>query len=455
MPTTQATGQQILEDLRSRVSRKHFDLWFSTLEVAAQAPGEVTFSVSGEFRRDWLMSFHRPALEQSVTEVCGEGTSLCVVAKEEAPLPDEGSTPLPSPASEGATERNEQFFLTHSDIALNDRYTFENFVVGPSNQLAHAASLAVAQAPAGSYNPLFLHGGVGLGKTHLLQGVCLRALQVGHQRNILYLSSETFLNEFIAAISRGDLDSFRYRYRMADILVIDDIHLLANKERTQEEFFNTFNALYNAGRQIVLSSDSPPGDIPSFQERLTSRFKWGLVAEIEPPGFETRLAILRKKALARDLHVPEEVLSFLAENIQTNIRELEGAVTKVAGYALLIGRPLDLSVARQALGESSQKGGSQAVIGVNRILDVVCAHYNVRAPDLQGRRRTQSIALPRQVAMFLARQVTPLSLEEIGGHFGGRDHTTVLYAVERTTQKSKESPQFQALLRELEERARR
>jgi chromosomal replication initiator protein len=238
------------------------------------------------------------------------------------------------------------------------------------------------------------------------------------------------------------------------MLLIDDIHLLANKERTQEEFFHTFNQLYNGQRQIVLSSDSPPSEIPTLKERLISRFKWGLVAEISPPIYETRLAILRRRAHEREIEMPEDVLAFLAENIDRNIRELEGAITKVVGLAQLIHREIDVDLARQALGQA-QKESHRGVTGVDRILDVVCQHFDVRVTDLQGRKRTQSIALPRQVAMFLARQLTPLSLEEIGGHFGGRDHSTVLYAHQRIKDRITTDRSFADLLRQLEGRARR
>ncbi len=279
-------------------------------------------------------------------------------------------------------------------------------------------------------------------------------MQSGRALKVLYLSSETFVNQFISAVEKGDLDRFRYKYRNVDILLIDDIHLLANKERTQEEFFHTFNALYNAQRQIVLSSDSPPAEIPTLQERLISRFKWGLVAEIASPGYETRLAILRLRARERGVELPEEVLTYLAEHIDRNIRELEGAVTKVVGYAQLIHREIDLDLARQALGQSGPDP-SRAVTGIDRILEIVCQHFDVRMTDLQGRKRTQSVTLPRQVAMYLARTLTPLSLEEIGGHFGGRDHSTVLYAVTKIRDRHKGEPQFAQLLEELAARSRR
>ncbi|MFT7463126.1 MAG: chromosomal replication initiator protein, partial [Pseudohongiellaceae bacterium] len=331
---------------------------------------------------------------------------------------------------------------------------FDSFVVGPSNQLAHAAARAVAEAPAGSYNPLFLHGDVGLGKTHLLQAICHKALRSGKPLKVRYLSSETFVNEFIAAISRGDLDTFRHRYRNVDMLLIDDIHMLAHKERTQEEFFHTFNTLYNSSKQIVLSSDCPPSEIPTLRDRLVSRFEWGLVTEIAAPRYETRLAILRRKARERDVAIPEEVLAYLAENIDRNIRELEGAVTKVVGYAKLISCEIDLDLARQALGFNSERSRGP-VTGVERIIDDVCKHFDTRPADLRGRRRTQSVVIPRQVAMYLLRSLTNLSLEEVGQHLGGRDHSTVLYAVAKVKERMEADPILAQRVRDLQLRLKR
>jgi len=262
------------------------------------------------------------------------------------------------------------------------------------------------------------------------------------------------VNQFIAAIEHGDIDRFRLKYRSVDMLLVDDIHLLANKDRTQEEFFHTFNHLYNAGRQIVLSSDSPASEIPTLKDRLVSRFKWGLEAELAAPGFETRMAILRRKAKDRGVDVPDDVVQLIAEHVDRNIRELEGAMTKLIGYSQLIHRPVDLELAHQTLGLTP--GGSlRPVTGVERILDVVCRHYGVKVADLQGRRRTQSIALPRQVAMSLARRLTALSLEEIGGHFGGRDHSTVLYGIEKIRSRVEEDRAFAQLMADLESRAQR
>lgn len=312
-------------------------------------------------------------------------------------------------------------------LPLNPDYVFDNFVTGPCNRLPHAAALAVAEAPGKAYNPLFIHGGVGLGKSHLLQAVCQTVLEREPERRILYLSCDGFINQFITSIENGDMNQFRHRYRHADILVIDDIHFLSGRDRTQEEFFHTFNTLYQQQKQIILSADCPPSEIPELEERLISRFNWGLVARIEKPCYETRLAILQKKARLRGLTLPEDVICYVAARVETNTRELEGAITKLQGMSLLQNGVIDLELAKQALGDSTPP--EQQRITIQQILDAVTKYYNVRLSDLQSRKRHKSIAFPRQVCMFLARRHTRYSLEEIGGYFGGRDHTTVLHAV--------------------------
>jgi len=316
-------------------------------------------------------------------------------------------------------------------VPLNPDYTFENFVTGPCNRLPHAASVAVAEKPGNAYNPLFIHGGVGLGKTHLLQAVCQKVLEKYDEARILYLSCDSFINQFITAVETGDMAQFRHRYRHVDMIVIDDIHFLAGRDRTQEEFFHTFNTLYQSHKQIILSADAAPSEIPELEERLVSRFNWGLVARIEKPCYETRVAILQKKARMRGLVLPDDVICYIAAKIDNNTRELEGAITKVQGLGLLNDGQIDLELAKAALGETETP--EQKRITIQQIFDAVTKYYNVRPADLQSKKRHKSIAFPRQVCMYLARRHTRYSLEEIGGYFGGRDHTTVLHAV-RTIQ---------------------
>ncbi len=334
--------------------------------------------------------------------------------------------------------------LWNSDVVLHPNYTFDNFVVGPCNRFAHAAAMGAGESPGKSYNPFFLHGSVGLGKTHLLQSICFSILDRWPNTRILYLSCETFVNHFINALEDGATQTFRHKYRNVDVLVVDDIHLLANKERTQEEFFHTFNALYNAGKQIVLSSDSPPKEIPTLQDRLVSRFKWGMVTEIEPPCYETRVALIKRKSRERGVEITDDVAGQVAERMETNVRELEGAVTKLVGFSRLTGRPIDAQLAREALSDVFEVRSGQP--SMDDIIEVVTQHFSVKLPDLQSKRRTASIAFPRQVAMYLARKITRHSLEEVGGFFGGRDHSTVVYAVDKISRLITEEEQTRTMM---------
>jgi chromosomal replication initiator protein len=333
-------------------------------------------------------------------------------------------------------------------LALNPDLTFDNFVTGPCNRLPHAASLAVGDQPGKAYNPLFIHGGVGLGKTHLLQAISQRVLERNEGHRILYLSCDAFINQFINAVETGEMNQFRHRYRDVDILIIDDIHFLAGRDRTQEEFFHTFNTLYQGHKQIILSADCPPSEIPELEERLVSRFNWGLVARIEKPCYETRVAILKKKAKMRGLELSDDVVCYVAAKVDNNTRELEGAITKLQGMAMLAEGRIDMDVARQALGESAT--AEQRRVTIQNILDAVTKYYNVRLSDLQSKKRHKSIAFPRQVCMYLARRHTRFSLEEIGGYFGGRDHTTVLHAVRTVTQDVADDPEIAQQLNRLE-----
>src|SRR5947209_6469766 len=333
-------------------------------------------------------------------------------------------------------------------VPLSPDYVFENFVTGPCNRLPHAAAVAVSEQPGKAYNPLFIHGGVGLGKTHLLQAICQQLLEREPDKRILYLSCDSFINQFINAVESGDMNTFRYRYRHVDMLVIDDIHFLAGRDRTQEEFFHTFNTLYQGHKQIILSADCPPSELPELEERLISRFNWGLVARIEKPCYETRVAILQKKARMRGLTLPEDVICYIAAKVENNTRELEGAITKIQGMGMLQEGRIDLELAKAALGDTAP--AEQRRITIQQILDVVTKYYNVRLGDLQSKKRHKSIAFPRQVCMFLARRHTRYSLEEIGGYFGGRDHTTVMHAVRTVGDDVKNDPEIAEQLTYLE-----
>ncbi len=330
---------------------------------------------------------------------------------------------------------------------LHPDYTFDHFVVGPSNRLAHASCVAVSQALGTTYNPLFLYGHAGLGKTHLLHAVCHEIRRQSGVASIQLLSCEEFVNRFIRAIEQGNLASFHSQFRTVDALVIDDVQFLREREQSQEEFFHTFNAIYNNGRQIILSADSPPAEIPALEDRLVSRFNWGLVARIDPPSYETRIAIVQKKAHLRGLPIGDEIAEYIARQVQANIRELEGALTTIYALATTTHEPVTLELARRAL--EGQIRLATRHIGIMDIVEVVAKHFDVRLTDLQSKRRSRSITVPRQICMYLARALTKHSLEEIGGHLGGRDHTTVMHACTKIAEEKQSDPKMQALLAEL------
>jgi chromosomal replication initiator protein len=461
---------EILEVIRGQINQQQFESWFRKLAPISVNEELVRLAVPNIFLKEWLDSYYpeiirkaakavlggNPLVEINVMEGMPENFDACalpeMVADSASP-----AQPFQTPVSFGPSDmsglrRNPCHPNFLSDVLLNPSYVFDTFVIGPSNKLPHAAAVAVAEQPANAYNPLFLHGSVGLGKSHLLQAVCHSLLARRKDMRVLYLSCEFFTNHFITAVKSGDLRDFRDRYRRADVLVIDDINFLARKEQTQEEFFHTFNALYNSGKQIILSSDNSPKDIPTLEERLVSRFRWGLVAEIEGPDFETRMLILKAKSRLHGSEFPSDVCEFIAERFAGNIRELEGAILKVLSVAKLHRKPIDVSLTRDAIRPLTAP--ARRKISVERILSVVVNHYQVRQADLQSRSRSRSIAFPRQVCMYLARRLTNHSLEEIGGYFGGRDHTTVLYANEKISQMwghdRKFKDEVEAIVREIE-----
>ncbi|MBX3382050.1 MAG: chromosomal replication initiator protein DnaA [Phycisphaeraceae bacterium] len=340
----------------------------------------------------------------------------------------------------------------HDSVLVNPDYSFENFIVGPGNRLAHAAAQAIATNPGRVYNPFFVHGGVGLGKTHLLQALCLRIAENYPGSVFYYTSCEGFVTQYIESVQRGQMSEFRHRFRDVDVLVIDDIHFLASRESSQEEFFHTFNALFNTQKQLILSSDAPPEEIPDLEERLVSRFKWGLVTKIDAPTYETRITIVKSKAKVRGLAMPDDVACYIAAKIDTNIRELEGAVVKLHIKSAVDCRDIDIAMARETLETDSPPPSGETTL--QAIIGVVTEFYGVRLADLQSRGRQRSIALPRQVCMYLARRCTRHSLEEVGGFFGGRDHTTVMHAVDTIEKRRKAEGEFDALVRSFEERLR-
>ena len=343
--------------------------------------------------------------------------------------------------SRGTSQRS------YPELKLHPDYTFDNFVVGPSNRLAHASCVAVSHSLGNTYNPLFIYGNSGLGKTHLLQAICFEAQRKLNGAVIQFLSCEEFVNRFIRGIEEGNLHSFQSQFRTVDMLVIDDIQFLREREQSQEEFFHTFNALYNNGKQITLSADSPPGQIPSLEERLISRFNWGLVARIDPPSYETRVAIVQKKAHLRGLTISDQIAEYIARKVQANIRELEGALTSIYAVATTSRKKITLELAQTAL--EGQIKSEARHISITDIIEVVTKHFDIRLADLQSKRRSQSITEPRQICMYLARNLTKHSLKEIGGHLGGRDHTTVMHACNKIAEAKDTDPKMNALLEEL------
>ena len=361
------------------------------------------------------------------------------------------SQKLPADAAPRAVSAPPSLFMTRSRLPATA--DFEHFVVGPSNQLAFAASKAVGENPGKSYNPLFLHGSVGLGKTHLLQAICRKLLAT--MPKVRFISCEEFVNQFVMALKSGNIDTLRSELREADALIIDDIHFLAGKEQTQDEFFHTFNHLYQQGKQIVLSSDSLPRDIPRLEDRLISRFHWGLAVKVEPPCTETRMAIVRKKAELRGVDLPSDVVAFLADNITTNVRELEGAVVQISALSGMTGKPVTLTLAQDALKHLIKARPAPSRVSAENIIDLVCQHYSVRLNDLLSERRTKNLAFPRHVAMYLAKELTQLTLSEIGHFFGGRDHSTVLHAINKIKSKRLKEADLRAEIERFELQLRR
>ncbi len=419
--------------LKPQVSADTFKRWFSATKLTGVSAEEITLLVPNNIYQFWIESNHMPALQSAITSVLGAPRLVKFVCAVDSAAQSDGAAG-PAAARIKLTPGAER---ASSVAGLNPRNTFESFVVGPNNQIAHAASLAVAQSPAKTYNPLFIYGGVGLGKTHLMQAIGQYIVSRSRTTRVMYLSSELFINEFIDAIQHNNLVKFRKRYRQADLLLIDDIHFLGGKERSQEEFFHTFNTLFDGHKQIVLSSDRPASEIANLEHRLVSRFEWGLTAELQPPDVETRLAILRKKARTLHIKLRDEIYEFLANRIKTNVRRLEGALMRVASFASLSGRELTHDVVEHLLKDILQEEARRAVT-IDQIQRRVAEHFDVRLADMTSKRRPANIAFPRQVAMYLARELTKASLNEIGEAFGGRDHGTVLHACKLVKKRMKE-----------------
>lgn len=446
--------QELQQKMHAYLRRHHPEVcrhWFDQIKIAGVEGGLLRLIVDEPVRLKYLQRACVALFTEAAQFASGRLLTVRFVASEVEKV--DTSVKLDRVIKNNFGEDvSEAPILIDEQLLLSPDYCFDAFVVGPGNRLAHAAAIAVTSKLGRAYNPFFVHGAVGLGKTHLLQSICQATLQNQPSARILYISCNTFMETFLECVKIGRMNDFRNRFRNVDLLVIDDIHFLSKREQTQEEFFHTFNMLHQSGRQIVLSSDAAPSDIPDLEQRLVSRFNSGLVARIDRPCYETRVSILKAKAKLHDLVLPEDVSAYVAARIDSNIRELEGALTKIRGFALATGRPIQLDLAKEALGVVALVSGSKNNHpSMQSILDSVVSYYDVKLSDLVGKRRHKSIVLPRQVCMWLARHHTRYSLEEIGGYLGGRDHTTVLHAVRTVTARSTMDDSLRADVARLEE----
>lgn len=457
----------LIAAIEKRVNHESFGTWFKPIEMESIDGTAIHLRVPDRVFVDWIQNNYGEIIEEALVEVGLNGHSLhfevsarsSAVAKTEnhagespAPLPpaqDNDPTRVRTQPAAARTRYSEQ---ESNELLLNQKYTFETFVVGSSNQFAHAAALAVAEGPSRTYNPLYLYGGVGLGKTHLMCAIGHRVKERNRHLRLCYISAERFMNELINAIRYEQTLAFRDRYRSIDVLLIDDIQFIAGKERTQEEFFHTFNALYEGQKQIVISSDCPPREIPTLEERLHSRFEWGLIADIQPPDLETKLAILRKKAETDKIVIPDQVAMFIARHIKSNIRELEGSLVRLTALSSLKGEPISLALAREALKNIVDVEEKSTTIAT--IQKIVADHFSLRVADLKAKSNVREIAFPRQVAMYLCKNLTRASLPEIGREFGGKHHTTVLHSVNKIAEMIEQNGNFHRVIHNLIDRCK-
>lgn len=424
---------EVLEIVKEDTNQVSFNTWFKPLKIVAYKNNTIYLETADEFLKNTLKKRHYNFLKNAFTYVLKKDTELVFTVPGENIDKEETKKNIPNGSAEESDAIN-------NGRKLNPKYRFDNFIIGNSNRFAHAASLAVAEAPSTAYNPLFLYGGVGLGKTHLMHAIGHYILDNNPDTYVLYVTSEKFTNDLINSIKDGKNEEFRNTYRKADVLLVDDIQFIAGKESTQEEFFHTFNALHEANKQIIVSSDNPPSEIPTLEDRLRSRFEWGLIADIQPPDYETRTAILRKKAEAENYNVPDDVIAYIAQNIQSNIRKLEGALIRIYAYASLTNKKeVTLELAQEAL---KHLISNNKKITLKDIKEVVANYYNISVDDLISKNKSKNIAYPRQIAMYIARKLTDHSLPKIGDEFGGRDHSTVLHAFNKVEKDMEDSQEI-------------
>lgn len=414
-----------LNIIKSEITEVGYNTWIKTIVPISMVGDSIVLGVPNDFNKNIIAGRYLPLITNSLSAVTGKEFDISVI------IMDDKQKEISNEMNRLNNETEEKLNQDdYNNSNLNPKYTFDSFVVGNSNRFAHAASLAVAESPAKAYNPLFLYGGVGLGKTHLIHAIGNYILSQNPNTKVVYVSSEKFTNELINSIKDDRNEDFRNKYRTIDVLLVDDIQFIGGKERTQEEFFHTFNTLHEADKQIILTSDRPPKEINTLEERLRSRFEWGLIGDIQPPDLETRIAILKKKAQIEGLEVPDEILVYVANKIKSNIRELEGALNRIIAFSALVKQEITQDLADEALKDFLSANSNKA-ISTKLIQEMVAKYFNIRIEDFKSKRRTKNIAYPRQIAMYLSRELTELSLPKIGEDFGGRDHTTVLHAISK------------------------
>ena len=430
---------QAVAEIKERIGRQNYETWIKPIGFVSRNKNEICLDVPNKFFRDWLTEHYLGQIQEIVSTLAKHEVKIVFEINEKSNRQTN---------AENGAKREERERVQKADNNLVPKYTFQNFVVGASNQFAHAACVAVANQPGEHYNPLFIYGGVGLGKTHLVNAIGHHSTSQRRGVKVVYLSSESFMNELIGSLRRDKMDEFKKKFRNVDILILDDVQFIAGKERTQEEFFHTFNSLYESHKQIVITSDKFPKEIPGIEDRLRNRFEWGLIADIQPPDMETRVAILQKKAENEGVQLPHDVAFFLASNIDSNVRELEGSLTRLGAFSSLTKATITVELAKDVLRNTLKS--AQQEITVENIQKTICDYFNVRIADLKAKRRTQNIALPRQVAMYLCRKYTETSFPAIGDKFGGRDHSTVIHASKTIERKIKEDPHMQTTIEKLE-----
>jgi chromosomal replication initiator protein len=453
--TAENLWSEVAGRLRGALNDTTYGTWFGEARGLGLDEDRFVLGVPNDFTRDWIEGHFLGLIGAAIRDVTGRERPIELRVAENGALvephdlAEHGTTQLPAlPVVERIQPSRPE------SGGFNSKYTFDSFVIGSSNRFAHAAALAVAEAPAQAYNPLFIYGSTGLGKTHLLQAIAQYVSEHTSELSVRYITSETFMNDFINSLRDKRIEGFKQRYRTYDVLLIDDVQFFEHKERIQEEFFHTFNSLYEAGSQIVMSSDRPPRDIATLEARLRSRFEWGLITDIQPPDLETRIAILRKKVKTDGIHVPDpQVLTFIASRVSTNIRELEGALTRVVAFSSLTGRAMSVELAQDVLKDVFPQGEA-AEVSIKRIQDLVAERFNMSLEELCGDKRSQNIVYPRQVAMYLSRELTDSSLPKIGKEFGGRDHTTVIHATSKIARLIREDRSVYNLVQELTARVK-